>query len=279
MSSKKPFRLNTGSSIPEVGLGTWKSSPEDAYNSVRAALDTGYRHIDCAWIYRNEPEVGKAIKDSGIPRSEIFVTTKLWGTFHSRVEECLDSSLKRLGLEYVDLYLMHWPVALNPNGNPPDFPLLSDGRRDLHDWHFTKTWEAMEKLPVLGKVKAIGAANFDIYNLEILKKSSRVVPAVNQVEIHPYLQQRKLFAFCESEGIHVTAYSPLGSTGSPVKTEKAVLEIASEIATHSIRPSHIRSDFEVISLSVDEMKQIDALERNERYCNSAWIVTVFHDDE
>lgn len=100
------------------------------------------------------------------------------------------------------------PVVLNPNDNPPDFPLLSDGRRDLHDWHFTKTWEAVEKLPVLGKVKAIGVANFDIHNLEILRKSSKVVPAVNQVEMHLYSQQKRILEYCESEEIHVTAYSP-----------------------------------------------------------------------
>jgi glycerol 2-dehydrogenase (NADP+) len=141
------------------------------------------------------------------------------------VEQNLELSLKQLGVEYIDLYLMHWsvctyssktislyyddrPVALNPAGTPPNFPLRPDGTRDLHDYPFTKTWASMEKLLEGGKVRAIGVANFDIRNLEILRQTSKITPAVDQVELHPYLQQRKLKAYCAANGIHVTAYSP-----------------------------------------------------------------------
>ncbi|RDL42473.1 Uncharacterized protein BP5553_02452 [Venustampulla echinocandica] len=291
----RKFKINTGSYIPAVGFGTWKSSPEDAYNSVKTALESGYRHIDAAWIYGNEPEVGRAIKDSGVRREDIFLTTKLWSTYHSRVAENLELSLKQLGVDYLDLYLMHWPVALNPNGEPPNFPLLPDGTRDLHDRNFVDTWKDMEKLLSTGKVKAIGVSNFDIHNLEILRQKCTVVPAVDQVEMHAYLQQKNLQKYCDERGIHITAYSPLGSTGSTVKTEKLVLEIASHhgcdpcavllawgvqsghsVLPKSINESRIRSNFQAVTLTKDEMEQIESLESGQRYSQPAWGVTVFH---
>lgn len=127
------------------------------------ALKSGYRHIDAAFVYGNENEVGQGLKeafDSGIKREDVFVTSKLWCTYHRKPEECLDESLKRLGLAYVDLYLVHWPVPMNPNGNDPLFPKLPDGSRDLdHEWSHVETWKKMESLLKTGKVKAIGVSN------------------------------------------------------------------------------------------------------------------------
>lgn len=136
-------------------------------------------------------------------------TNDRWSTYHTRVEENLDLSLQRLGVEYIDLWLMHWPVAMNPNGEPPMFPLLADGSRDLQkDRHFTSTWSDMEAVLDKAKVRAIGVANFDIHNLELLRKECKLTPAVNQVEMNPYLQQSELKQYCKRRGIHITAYSP-----------------------------------------------------------------------
>lgn len=143
-----------------------------------------------------------------MPREEIFLTSKLWSTWHTRVEANLDDSLKKLGVDYLDLWLMHWPVSLIPDGEPPNFPVRPDGTRALQDRKFTDTWADMVKVLKTGKVKAIGVANYDVHNLKILKESSSEIPLVNQVEIHPYLQNRKLKEYCKQEGIHVTAYSP-----------------------------------------------------------------------
>lgn len=152
---------------------------------VAHALKSGYRHIDCAFAYSNEAEVGQGLAEgfeTGIKRQEVFVTTKLWGTYRRKVEENLDISLSRLGLEYVDLYLMHWPIPLNPHGNPSMIPLRPDGTRDLDTGHsFIDTYKSMEKLLKTGKAKAIGVSNCTIKYLEELLPQVSVVPAVNQV--------------------------------------------------------------------------------------------------
>ncbi|KAH8802733.1 NADP-dependent oxidoreductase domain-containing protein [Xylogone sp. PMI_703] len=225
-----PLKLNTGATIPALGLGTWQSAAGEVEKAVSHALKVGYRHVDAAYCYGNEDEVGKGLKEafaSGVKREDVFVTTKLWCTYHSRVEEALDKSLKSLGLDYVDLYLMHWPVAMNPNGNDDRFPKHPDGSRDIiWEWKHTQTWKSMEKLLATGKVKAIGVANYSKKFLEDLLATATVVPAVNQIENHPQLPQQEVVDFCKEKGIHVTAYSPLGSTGSPLITAPAVVEIA-----------------------------------------------------
>ncbi|KAK5181873.1 H/ACA snoRNP pseudouridylase subunit, partial [Cryomyces antarcticus] len=166
------FPLNTGAKIPALGLGTWQSEPGQVKKAISHALSVGYKHIDCAYVYGNEDEVGAGLAEgfqSGIKREDLFVTTKLWCTYHSRVEENLDLSLKSLGLDYVDLYLMHWPVPMNPKGNHPNLPKHPDGSRDLDtSWSYIKTWKEMEKLVKTGKVKAIGVANFSVEYLEEL---------------------------------------------------------------------------------------------------------------
>ncbi|PBP28587.1 Aldo/keto reductase [Diplocarpon rosae] len=226
------FKLNTGAEIPALGLGTWQSSPGEVRKAVSHALSVGYKHIDAAYCYGNEDEVGEGLKEafaSGIKREDIFVTTKLWCTYSSRVEEGLNKSLKSLGLDYVDLYLVHWPVAMNPNGNDDRFPKHPDGSRDLVlEWKHTQTWKEMEKLVATGKVKAIGVANYSVKFLEELLPQATIVPAVNQIENHPSLPQQEIVDFCKAKGIHITAYSPLGSSGSPLFKEKAVLEVAAK---------------------------------------------------
>ncbi|KAG6818969.1 hypothetical protein H0H93_016743, partial [Arthromyces matolae] len=181
MSTSPLVELNNGTKMPAIGLGTWQSDPEDVSNAVSCALKSGYRHIDCAWAYGNERYVGQEIYFH-VPRSEIFITSKVWCTYHSRVEEALDQTLSDLGTDYLDLYLVHWPVPLNPEGNHPVFPTLPDGVRDIdHSWKLSDTWKQMEDvLKKVGKVKAIGVSNFSEAKLAEILPTAEVVPAVNQ---------------------------------------------------------------------------------------------------
>ncbi|KAJ6012142.1 hypothetical protein N7499_012889 [Penicillium canescens] len=227
------FKLNTGAEIPALGLGTWQSQPGEVARAVAHAIKVGYRHIDAALCYGNENEVGQGIKeaiDSGIvKREDLFVTTKLWCSFHARVEEGLQQSLTDLGLDYVDLYLMHWPLAMNPKGNHNIFPKLPDGSRDIdHSHSHVTTWKSMEKLVGTGKVKAIGVSNYSVQYLEELLPQATIIPAANQIENHPSLPQQEIVDFCKQKGIHITAYSPLGSTGSPLFTAEPIVSVANK---------------------------------------------------
>ncbi|KAG5715190.1 Protein GCY [Termitomyces sp. T112] len=238
MTAVPIIKLSNGSHVPALGLGTWQSKPEEVRAAVSYALrDAGYRHIDCAWGYGNERDVGEGIRDSGVPRSEIFITSKLWSTWHSRVEECLDQTLANLGTDYVDLYLVHWPVSLNPNGNHPNFPTLPDGTRDIdHSWKLSDTWKQIEVVFQKGKVKAIGVSNFSKAKLEEILPTAEIVPAVNQLELHVYNPQHELIKYLKSKNIVPEAYSPLGSTNSPLLTDRTVLNIAQK---YSLRASDV----------------------------------------
>lgn len=223
-----------------TGPGTWQAKPGEVERAVEYALSIGYRHIDAAYSYGNEEEVGIGLRNAfekGLKREEVFVTTKLWSTHHNCVQENLEMSLKNLGLDYVDLYLMHWPVAMNRNGNHPLFPVTDDGSRDVDfNRHHVDTYLDMEKLLDTAKVKAIGVANYSVAYLEELLARASIVPAVNQIENHPLLPQQDVLDFCKAEGIHITAYSPLGSTDSPLLRLPVVGQIA---AKHSASPASI----------------------------------------
>ncbi|KAI0325310.1 Aldo/keto reductase [Cubamyces sp. BRFM 1775] len=201
------FTLNTGYKIPSVGIGCWMGAPgggEIAAKMCKDALEAGYRHIDTAYGYGNEEYVGKAIRESGVPREEIFLTTKLPNHHHHKVKESLDESLAKLGVDYVDLYLIHWPQAYTEDNKPIPY-----GQSPT----YVETWKEMEKLLDTGKVRSIGVSNFSIKLLEVLLRESDVVPATNQVECHPCLPSVDLKLWCEEKGILITAYSPLGRPG------------------------------------------------------------------
>ncbi|KAI8520197.1 hypothetical protein Bbelb_034540 [Branchiostoma belcheri] len=190
------------------------SAPEVVGNAVRTALDAGYRHIDCAWNYFNEKEVGQAIRDKiaegKVKREDVFVTTKLWCTFHrpEDVKRGFQESLKSLGLDYIDLFLIHGPPAFKPG--PKWFPTDDS---DFDDTDYVDTFKAMESLVDEGLCRAIGVSNFNPQQLERVLQNCRIKPAVNQVELHPYLVQQKLVDYCKSKDVVITAYSPLGSPG------------------------------------------------------------------
>lgn len=287
MALNRSFTLNTGAKIPAVGFGTWQAAPHEVEKAVEVALRAGYQHIDCAAIYRNETEVGQGIKNSGVDRKTIFITSKLWNSKHDPkdVEAALDQSLKDLGVEYVDLYLMHWPVAFASGDRL--FPLDDEGVFKLSNVPFNDTWKAMEALVKTGKTRAVGVSNFNIRRLKELLSVAEVVPAVNQVEAHPYLQQIDLSQFCKEKGILIEAYSPLGNniTGEPKTVDDPkVHEVAKSldmdpgqvlvswgvqrgtiVLPKSVTEKRIKGNFQDAVLPDDAMTRLDALERHKRF--------------
>lgn len=200
--------LGNGTNIPVIGFGVFRiTDGEEVEKSVQNALTAGYRLIDAALIYKNEKGVGTAIKNSGIPREEIFVTTKLWNTDqgYESTLKAINVSLENLGLSYVDLYLIHWPTA-------------SDNLDESLDKR-EETWKAMEEIYKLGKAKAIGVSNFTITHLEEMKKYATVWPMVNQVEFHPFLYQEELMNYCKENNIVMEAHSPLAPIADPKSVE------------------------------------------------------------
>ncbi|CAN6674983.1 glycerol 2-dehydrogenase (NADP(+)) [Trichomonascus vanleenenianus] len=278
--NQKTYTLNNGVKVPAVGLGTFTSTDDEGYNAILTALKLGYRHLDTAMMYMNEKEVGRAIRDSGIPREELFVTTKLPPTLMKDPKAALDQSLADLGLEYVDLYLMHWPCPLAENGTRKYLPHKTD-LKDLNgdkSWDHIKTWEAMQPLVESGKARAIGVSNYDtIYFDELLKApTTKVVPAVNQVELHPYLPQQKLLDYCKEKNILLTAYCPLGRS-VPVLEDAFVKELAEKykvtpaqivlswgvargtsVIPKSGDPKRLESNLQTVKLSDDEVAKITA---------------------
>lgn len=210
----KTITFSNGDHMPILGLGTWKSKPGEVYQAVLWAIEAGYRHIDCAAIYNNEKEVGKALQkafqEGLVKREEMFITSKLWNSSHRRedVKPALKQTLKDLQLDYLDLYLIHWPISFKSGVG------FAEIRKDFYtysDVPLAQTWAAMEEVKTKGLAKHIGVSNFNISKLEEILKDCAEKPEMNQVEMHPYLPQENLVNFCRSNGMQLTAYSPLGS--------------------------------------------------------------------
>lgn len=209
------YQLNNGVEIPVLGFGTFKTKDgEEAYRAVLEALKAGYRHIDTAAIYQNEESVGQAIKDSGVPREEMFVTTKLWNSqqTYEQTRQALEKSIEKLGLDYLDLYLIHWP---NPK------PLREN---DAWKTRNAEVWRAMEDLYQEGKIRAIGVSNFLPHHLDALLETATIVPAVNQVRLAPGVYQDQVVAYCREKGILLEAWGPFGQ--GELFDSKQVQEIA-----------------------------------------------------
>lgn len=258
--------LNNGIQMPQLGYGVWQVEDDKATPAVLKAIEAGYRSIDTAAVYGNERGVGKAIKECGVPREELFITTKVWNSDqgYESTLKAFDTSLEKLGLEYVDLYLIHWPMPQEDT--------------------YVETYKALEKLYADGRVKAIGVCNFDIDHLQRLLDECEVKPVVNQVECHPHLVQKELKAFCKEHNIYVEAWSPLmqggvvlendvvqGIAAKHGKTPAQVilrwhLQNGSIVIPKSVTPSRIEENFNVFdfALAQEEVDQIEALDRGER---------------
>ncbi|KAJ5325515.1 aldehyde reductase AKR1 [Penicillium brevicompactum] len=294
---QKSFKLNTGAHIPAIGLGTWQD--EDAQEqAVLTALHAGYRHIDTARCYGTEKAVGTAIKKSGIPRDQIFVTSKLWNNRHhpDDVALALQESLDDLGLDYLDLFLMHWPVAFKRGDDP--FPKDRDGKLITENIDYIDTYKAMEDTIPSGKTRAIGVSNFSRKEIERLLANSRTVPAVHQLEIHPWLQQRKFAEFLKEKGIHVTQYSPLGNQNALYGGRDDVGRVVEADTLKKIGQKHGRSGAQialgwgisqghsvipksktqarihenlraVVELSPEDISEINAIDRKMRFNDSS----------
>lgn len=298
MAGGPTVKLSSGHEIPQIGLGTWLSKPKEVAKAVESALRDGYRHIDGATIYQNENEVGDGWKASGVPRKEIFLTTKNWNNARTKdaVKKQLDQSLKELQTDYVDLLLIHWPVSFKTGEEL--VPHNADGTVALNDVPIEETWEAFEELVKEGKVKSIGVSNFTQERIEKLLKTAKIPPAVNQIEYHPYLQQPELIKYMDSKNIVLEAYSPLGNNtyGYPrAIDDKRVIELAEKkgkdaaalivnwvrsknhvVLPKSVTPSRIKSNFEVFDLSADEIKFLDSLDENSRRNNPIeWGADIF----
>lgn len=264
MSSKVPFiTLNNGVQMPQLGFGVWQVPDDEAAATVSTALEAGYRSIDTAAIYGNEKGTGKAVATSGLPREELFITTKVWNSAHGfdKTLAAFDASLAKLGLDYVDLYLIHWPTPA----------------RDL----YTDTWRALEKIYADGRAKAIGVCNFGPAQLRRVLDEGSVAPAVNQVELHPDFAQAPLRAFHAEHGIATEAWSPLGQ-GKGLLDEPVIgtiaerhgrtpaqiilrwhLQLGNVVIPKSVTPSRIREnidvfDFELTAADIAALTGLDA---------------------
>ncbi|XP_017912816.1 PREDICTED: 1,5-anhydro-D-fructose reductase isoform X1 [Capra hircus] len=263
--------------IPVLGLGTWKAAPGEVTEAVKVAIDVGYRHLDCAYVYHNENEVGvgiqSKIKEGAVRRENLFIVSKLWCTCHKKslVKAACTRSLKTLKLDYLDLYLMHWPMGFK--SGEADLPVDHNGMIIPSDTDFLNTWEAMENLVASGLVRAIGVSNFNHQQLKRLlnKPNLRFKPVTNQIECHPYLTQKNLISFCQSRNVSVTAYLPFGGSSGG-------MHLMEDPTIQTIAQKHRKSAAQVFDfeLSEEDMTDLLGLDRNLRL--STFPITENHKD-
>jgi alcohol dehydrogenase (NADP+) len=291
--------FNNGDKMPALGLGTWKAAKGEVYQAVRKAIEIGYKHFDCAYIYGNEHEIGQAIADAikngEVTRQELWITSKLWNNRHKaeHVQPALELTLKDLQLDYLDLYLIHWPVALKYDVG---FPAFGHELVSLNEISLTETWEAMVKLKNNNLTKHIGVSNFSIDAINQITADTEVCPEVLQIEIHPFLQQKNVLAFANQNNILLTGYCPLGSADRPANRildnepklfdNEIIKKIASEkevtpaqimlawaicrgtsVIPKSVNAARLKENLQAaeIELSVAEMNEISTIDKNYRY--------------
>jgi 2,5-diketo-D-gluconate reductase A len=266
MSTVPTVELNDGRAIPQLGFGVFQIPPEETAQAVGRALEAGYRHVDTAQMYGNEEEVGAAVRASGLDRADVFVTSKLSNSYHrpDEAREAFDRTLSKLGSDYVDLFLIHWPL-----------PMLYDG-------DFVSTWKTLEELHRDGRARSIGVSNFEVDHLERLAAECDVVPAVNQIELHPYFQNDEVRRYGEAHGIATQAWSPIAQ--GQVLDDPAIVEIAERLGRSpaqvvlrwhlqrgsivfpkSTTPARIEENFALFDfeLGAEDVGRIDALDRGE----------------
>lgn len=300
----KYLPITTTDTIPALGLGTWKSSPGEVGQAVATAIKIGYRHIDCASIYQNQKEIGTALADAlntkQVKREKLWITSKLWNNAHAKkhVQPALERTLVDLQLDYLDLFLIHWPINFQAN---IVFPKRPEEFLAPEDIPIIETWQAMEKMVQKGLCRFIGVCNFNLPRLIKLKQQATLQPVMNQIELHPYLQQEKMVEYCKKNGLLLTAYSPLGSGDRPAAlkkdlepsllTQPIIVDIAAKrnmspgqvllawalfrgtvVIPKSTNPARLQENFLAADLELEaaDLQAIDGLEQGYRFVDGSF---------
>lgn len=286
----KNIKLNTGYTIPQIGLGTWRiTGKEHVKEIIKNAIDVGYRHIDTALVYENEKDIGDALKEiyaeGKIKRADLFITSKLWNTYHENVKEGLEQTLKDLQTDYLDLYLVHWPVKFEKDQNFNG--IYVDDKPKLLEYDVLKVWKQMECVVKAGKVRSIGIANHGIKNVTKILENCEIKPAVCQFELHPHLQQKELVKFCNDKDLNIIAYSSLGSlpeTRKQLMEDPVLLEISKRynkpvtciilnwikkknivVIPKASSKKHMEENLCECDLSEEDSEKIDKINKNVRF--------------